>query len=178
MTRLLEVADAAAERIGSWLPELAVCKAHAGPFGRGELERLGTATPAVYLTLTATTANDAVGDGRQDVTAEYAASILTTARGADAPAGRLGVAIGEALLARTPCEQWGLTDLGGAVDVRLRNEFSAALADHGVALWVVSWRQQVRLGAELEGDLRLVRELCVVARGDGPAPLPVPEAAP
>ncbi len=152
MARLMEVADAAAERIRAWLPGLKQCRVHAGVFSRSELERLSTATPAIYLSVIGTHGNTAVGDGRRNVEAEFAASILTRDVG-ERSAEEVAEEIGAALLARVPAEQWGQTGLGGATEVRLRNEFSTVLAELGVALWILTWRQPIRLAPAASEDV-------------------------
>ena len=146
MARLLEVGDAAAKRIGEWLPELKVSELHPGPFTEQELERVSTSTPAVHVAFLATRANESVGDGRRDVRAEYMASILTRSVGKDRGAEREAERIGTELLRLVPEEQWGLRGLMGARDVRLENAFNPGIAGKGMALWRLTWNHVLRLG--------------------------------
>ena len=140
----MEVAEVAAERIHAWLPGLKKCGVHAGAFSKSELERLSTGTPAIHLSVLGTQGNESVGDGRRNVEAEYAASILTRAAG-NRNAEQVAEEIGAALLLRVPEEQWGQTGLSGASQVRLRNEFSPELAEREMALWILTWWQQIYL---------------------------------
>ena len=85
-----------------------------------------------------------MGDGRRNVEAEYAATILTRAAG-NRNAEQVAEEIGAALLLRVPEEQWGQIGLAGAIQVRLRNEFSLELAERGMAFWILTWRHQIYL---------------------------------
>ena len=173
MARLLEVGEAAAKRIGEWLPELKVSDLHPGPFTEQELERISTSTPAVRISFLATRANESVGDGRRDVRAEYMASILTRSTGKDRGADREAERIGAELLRLVPDEQWGLKGLIGAQDVRLENAFNSGIAGKGMALWRLTWNHTLRLGESVfaSGDDCPVPEELYSIRDPEPADL-------
>ena len=170
MARLMDVADAAAAAISGWFPagELKRSGVHQGPFTERELERLSSLTPGVHISVLRTEGNENAGgedwrgegDGlaeeppvrlvspaRRDVEAMFMASVVARPRGRGESADRVAEAIAAELLRRVPEERWGLPGVQGATAVVLRNEFDAALAARGMALWTVSWRQEIRLGS-------------------------------
>ena len=195
MALLMDVADAAAETIGRWFPTgtLRHVGVHAGSFTEKELGRLSSATPAIYLAFIRTHDNanageedwfEALGDGgvqlppvrltdpaQRDVVAEYVASVVARSEGAGKSADRVAEAIGTELVRRVPEQRWGLTaGLQGATQVKLHNRFNRALAERQLALWVVEWRQEVRLGSPWPaGDTPTT--LCVSVNDDAPVAL-------
>lgn len=153
--RIDEVAAAAAARIHAWLPALKSCRQHAGRFGSVELKRIGTAFPAVYIAAAALTQNrPGAAAGGRTVEAEFSAVIL--ARVGDGKAADPAAAMAEALARQIPEEQWGAVGpdgwgVGPAEQVTARNGFSGPMADAGVTMWVVEWRQRVALDPAVPG---------------------------
>ncbi|MCY4479119.1 MAG: hypothetical protein OXB97_04440 [Rhodospirillales bacterium] len=173
MAALLDPAAAAAGQIRAWLPEDApgvgrvTVDVYGGRVGEASLTRLSTRAPAVYVAFLRTEANDDAGDATRCVLARYAAVVLGRAKDSDLDADAVAEAIAAVLLVRIPEAQWNLSALaqaqarrlgiperlrdlrgiGGAHDVRLDNGFADALAEKRIALWTVTWKQEVRMGA-------------------------------
>ena len=151
MPRVDEVAAAAAERIHAWLPALKVCRQHAGRFAAAELKRIGSALPSIHIAVSALEQNrPSAATGGRTVEAGFSAVIL--ARVGDGKAADPAAAMAEALARRIPLEQWGAAGadglgVGPAEQVTARNGFSGPMAEHGVTMWVVEWRQRVALEA-------------------------------
>ena len=177
MARLYDVARAAAERMGAW----ADCRSdvHGGAWTEREIDRLSSATPAIYVALSQADRNTSMGEeaydpetdaglrrSRRSVRAAYVAAILTRDRDRDRrddSSDQIAEAIGTMLLELTPDEQWGMGGVGGATDVDLQNAFSSSLARKRVAFWTVSWRHDVVLGEPGPDGPAPVR-LCITPR--------------
>ena len=192
MTLLMDVADAAATTVSGWFPEgtLRHVGVHAGSFTEKELDRLSSATPAIYLALIRTHDNDNAGaedwsegdaavelppvrltdPALRDVVAEYVASVVARPEGTGKGADRVAEAIATELLRRVPEQRWGLTGLNGATRVRLQNRFNQALAERQLALWTVEWRQEIRLGSPWPAG-QTPTTLCVSVGDDAPMAL-------
>ena len=151
-SRTMAVLTAAGARMHDWLdpgatpgadPALALktrdTTVHPGPFAIPELRRLSVRVPGLYVAALGAFGQTPVGEERRDVHFEFGATIFVRD-------GLQGAAITETLLQRIPFEQWGMQGLGGAADVRARNQFSAELADAGLTAWGITWTHLVRLG--------------------------------
>lgn len=202
MAALMDVADAAAAEIAAWFAPRALrhVGTHPGAFTERELDRLSSATPAVYVSLLRTDGNanaaqedwtggdgggvevppfDAGPPARRDVTAHYMASVVARPQDGKAGADRVAEGVAAELLRLVPERRWrdgeralraddadfALPDaVGPAERVEMRNEFNQALAQKHMALWTVSWQQQVRLGAAGPAG-QFPATLCVRANG-------------
>lgn len=170
----------AAERISGWVTGLKRCVPRSGPFGVEELKRFATSTPAIYVSFVRTHGIRAAGDGRQDAECELLASILTRSAGAERGGWVQAGAIGAHLALRIPHERWWPDDVpvetrrlaprGAAEEVMLRQGYSIEIDAIGLALWMVAWRNTVRLGLP-EAPGTTPHTLCVSVNDDGPVPL-------
>ena len=186
MARLMDVADAAAVEMRAWFGrEVKDISVHPGPYTENELKRLSTVTPAIHLALLRTHANENAGavDARDDqvvdltlaaaqrnVEAEYLASVLARDEGRGRTSERVAEAIATELLRRIPEQRWGAGAVGQAERVAMHNTFTSALAERGIALWAVGWRQKVRLGASVPAG-QPPGTLCVSIAGETPVVL-------
>lgn len=172
MAQILDTAAAAAGQIRAWLPGDApdigkvTVDVYAGRFGEASLKRLSGRAPAVYVAFLRTEANDDAGDARRCVLARFAAVVLARPKGSEFDEDAVAEAIATPLLARIPESQWNLRDIpdpeadrlgipervrdlngiGGAHRVRLENGFADALAEKRIALWTITWVQEIEIG--------------------------------
>ena len=184
MARLMDVADAAAAEMrerwfGREVKEIAV---HSGSYTERELKRLSTETPAIHLALVRTYANEnagavdaseeaadpVLGAAQRRVEALFVASVLARSEGRGRTSERVAEAIATELLRRIPEQRWGMTFVGPAEQVTLEN--SEMLAERNMALWLVGWRQTVRLGASAPAG-EPPGTLCVFIAGEAPVVL-------
>ena len=85
-----------------------------------------------------------------DCDQELAAFVVTRDRTGE-PRGKAARAIAAALLLLIPRARWGLADFGTAERLQARNLYSGEVDKEGVALWMVSWRQTLRLETDEDG---------------------------
>lgn len=129
------------------LPALRACEAHPGPVTREEIARLSKRTPAVLAACVGAAGVSEAGDGRPDADLRLAAFVLAGDRGG-LPRDRAALAAVEGILEWLPRFHPGSGLISGfPQQIRAENLFSGSLDRTGVALWAVSWRQTVRLGA-------------------------------
>lgn len=147
--------DAIADDIRVWLPALKTCRVHGGRWAAGEIKRWAVAAPAVAVAALGVERVERSGIiSRPD--ADLSIAVYCLAR--DAPGlGRDAAvrAIAEAILGRVPAARWGAADdvlRGPAARLRAGNLYDAGLDQAGVAMWAVTWRQTVRLDAQVGED--------------------------
>ena len=125
--------------------DLKACEVHDGRFDLGELKRISTRTPAVYVACLGTPRMEDPGTEQTDAVKQLAIYVVTK----NAPGLSRGEAarnLVEALETYLPRARWGLRGIGAAENVRSENLYGGAIDRQGIALWAVSWRQALRLG--------------------------------
>ena len=128
----------------SMLPQLIRCEPHAGRFDLDELKRIATRTPAVFVGWLGGPVGDPQG-GVIDAELNLVAYVVTggsggTARNSEARG------IVETMISSIPGQRWGHDDdASPAGDLVCENMYNGKIGRHGVALWAVAWRQEVRL---------------------------------
>ncbi len=144
-----DLRQAIADQIKAKLPELRDCRAHAGRFDLGELRRVATKTPAVFIACLGVKESELRESGECDADLVMAAFVVTSdVRGLPRDLSALNII--EFLLLYLPGKQWGL---GGkafqAREVQAQNMYAGDVDKAGIALWAATWRQKVRLGTSV-----------------------------
>ncbi len=138
--------------LSALLPELAVCAPHDGRFDAAELRRIAAPAPAVYaVCLGAPRTLVAAADMQVYADLELALYVVTS----DAPGlprGKAARNLADALLVHIPRARWGLDGIGAPEQLRADNLYSVEIDERGAALWSLSWKQRLRLGAAVEGE--------------------------
>lgn len=158
------------------LPELQEVAGHPGRFDLGELKRIAMRAPAVRLAIIGAPAIAERSDERLQMDVSLAAFVITR----DAPRlprDEAALNIVEAIVRLVSLNQWGRqqqdVDFGLLLprEMRAENLYSGEVDRRGVALWAVSWRQQIILGesAFAPADV-LPAELYVRFRREDPQP--------
>lgn len=156
------------------LPALGACEAHRGQVTGAEIARLSKRTPAVLTTCVGAAGVSEAGDGRADADLRLAAFVLAGDR-SGLPRDRGALAVVEGILEWLPRFHPGAGLIAGPPEqIRAENLFSGELDRAGVALWAVSWRQTLRLGAPKRPPSTPVPKELYAAG----APLPADQDAP
>ncbi|MCP3943462.1 MAG: hypothetical protein GY710_18550 [Desulfobacteraceae bacterium] len=130
-------------------PDLKECKPHGGRFDKKELKRISGKAPAIYVAPIATGKAVATGTGEQDLPVSMAAFVATIDQ-RKLPRAVSALNLVEGLIARINDQVWGIPDLvHPAGPGAAKNLYSGEIDRIGIALWVVSWQQTVRLGEDI-----------------------------
>lgn len=133
--------------VSAKLPDLRTCEAFRGPVTSAEITRLSTRMPAVLVVCLGVAAAAETGDRRVDAALRLSAFVVTGDR-VGLPKEQAALAVVEGLLEYLPGFRPGAGLPAGAPEgLGAENLFSEPLDGNGVALWSVSWRQALRLGA-------------------------------
>lgn len=120
-----------------------------GPLDDETLNRIISTAPAARVAPIGVVAAEAVGNGQTDFTFQFAMYLVTK------PTHSLDVgdalALVGGILGALPRTTWGRCDVHPVEDDTIRAETlsTADLLSKGVALWAVTWRQTVRMGADM-----------------------------
>ena len=150
---------AVAAEIKVWIPDLRTCDVHDGRFDLAELKRRTLQTPAVLVSCLGTVSVTDQGDESLNALRHWAAFILTgtlpgltRGDGARNLVDALEILILRGVLRtdeitgeQSLSNRWGLKGVGPAEQVRSQNLYGGTIDKQGVALWIVSWRQSLRL---------------------------------
>lgn len=129
-------------------PELKTCEVHDGFLDSAELARIGTRTPAMFVSCLGIGSVENPGTEQTDAAVDLAIYVVTKSV-PQLPRGTAARNLLDALLTYVPGARWGLTGIGGVSDVAAENHYSGSVDDSGVALWSVTWRQINRLGTDI-----------------------------
>ena len=142
-----------AQKVTGIIPGLAQCEGITGRFDVNRLKRTGIQTPAVLISLMGLRQSQGYAGPVHTYTADFAAFVVTK----DAVGLKRHEAAGaivQAVLRLTPDNNWGQSGVGHAMDVQATSLSNEELEKQGVALWGVSWTQQVQLqGYEIPGPV-------------------------
>jgi phage gp37-like protein len=143
--------EAIVAAVDAALPELRTCQSHGGRFDRGELQRLSRRAPAVLVAVLGIPGlDDGAGAGRAAV--RWGAYVLTR----DTPAVRRDVAVldyAEALMRLVRGNRWALGSAQRPRRIGADNLYSGELDKHGIALWAVTWEQEIAFAPRDLADL-------------------------
>ena len=158
-TRTNKFLTAVAAEIKTWIPELKTCEVHNGRFDKGELMRHALRAPAVLVSCLGTASVEDRGDEGVNAQKLWAAFIVTRdlpglprGEGARNLADALELLIMRGIVEEDPitkeqrlANRWGLKGVGPAEQLRSQNLYGGDIDKQGAALWVVSWRQSLRI---------------------------------
>lgn len=143
-----ELLDGIVADLKTRFPELRTCSVHDGSLDPAEVARIGTRTPAMFVSCLGIPALENPGTGQADAAMELAIYIVTAST-PQLPRGVAGRNLVDALLAYLPDARWGLAGIGEVSAIAAENHFTGDVDSTGVALWSVAWRQISRLGTDI-----------------------------
>lgn len=143
MTAEDRVVAAVVEAVRAAAPELKQAGAWRGPVDATAIGRIATQSPAALVSLLSIGDPELPGEGSTDVAMGLSAWIVTTGK----DRGPAAAAIVRALVLMLA--RWRVPGMlsGPAERVEARNMYSGKLETKGLTLWVVLWRQKVRITA-------------------------------
>lgn len=150
MNDLLALRGAVVESLKAKLGAGISIETHGGTFDLEEIKRFATVAPAVRVAIVGGGRASRFNDGRWRVPVRFAAVIITRDTAAPMKVSRDAAA----LLLVTSVElaiasnRFGLEGVFQPEDVEARSEYSGPVDTLGVALWQVTWRSDVLLGAQ------------------------------
>ena len=156
--RTQELLEAARREISQKLfPGLKTCEVHDGRFDLGELRRVSTRTPAIFVACLGTLEVESRGTGQVDAVKQLAAYVITR-NSVGLPRGQAARNLVDGLeiyLLRGREEdarpgRWGLSGVGPAERIRAQNLYSGPIDKQGIALWAVSWQQKLLLSTAMD----------------------------
>lgn len=117
--------------------------AHSGRFSSSELGRVSAKAPAVFIAALAQS-NINSRNGSDTATVSWAAFVVTRDF-PNLPRDVSALAVVDALKHIIPENRWGLTDEaeGTPKNIQAQNLFSADIDTKGVAMWALSWQQDI-----------------------------------
>ena len=162
--------DAVAADLRAQLPALKTCEAHDGSWDPAEVKRWAVQTPAMLIAWLGTIRTDTPGASWTDCEQQLGAFVVTRDGRESGGLRRRGEAVRNLvdwLLLYVPRARWGLAGLGAAEELRARNLYSSMIDKTGIAMWLVSWQQTLRLEAAEDGTCPpLPEELYASAQED------------
>lgn len=122
---------------------------HSGRFSAGELARVAVNAPAVFIAVLAQS-NINSQSGSDSATVSFAAFVVTK-DSPNPPRDVSALAVVDALKHIIPENRWGLTDEAEGVpkNIQAQNLFSADIDTKGVAMWALSWQQDIANTADI-----------------------------
>tara|TARA_B100000700_G_scaffold22521_4_gene21888 strand:- start:26946 stop:27497 length:552 start_codon:yes stop_codon:yes gene_type:complete len=139
------VRQAIVTSLGNALGNPVLVEAHGGRFGRAELARYSKRAPAVLVAaMSMPEILDQPRPGRAKV--QFAAFVVCR----DAPLERRdtqALILAEALVRHITGNSWGLASARRPERLNAENLYSGEIDSLGIAMWAVSWRQEINLSA-------------------------------
>lgn len=126
---------------------LKTCETHAGRFDLGELKRIALKSPAVLVSILGFGNAKDVG-GELLTPLQMSAFVVTRDQPSIARDSSV-LAIVKAVSIRISENDWGLNAQRPQA-IKGQNLYSGKIDKKGVALWAITWRQEVNLGNELD----------------------------
>jgi len=148
---LITIRTAVADAIRAALPSQVRVEGHGGRFDLGELRRVSTRPPGVFV---AVLAFEEIGQyGSYQLTL---AAYLVTADAPGTSRGDAALALAGGLARIVRGNRWGLDESEGVPEnIAGRNLYGAAIDKHGIAMWGLTWRQRFELLDEDDPDQAL-----------------------
>ncbi|EGJ49048.1 phage protein Gp37 [Desulfocurvibacter africanus] len=142
---LTAMREAIVAKIKAELPELKTVESHGGRFDFAELKRVSARTPAAFAACLGVSDAQAWGSGGEvSCSALWAVFVVVASKQRDAPRDLVAMALTQAVLGLLPDQRWGLdASRSSPGQIRADNLFSSVVDKIGVAMWGVSWRQEV-----------------------------------
>lgn len=148
---ILTLRDAIVGKLRVALPQVSV-EPHGGAFDVDELKRVAALAPAIRVAIIGARSVKPQADGSIALPLDFAAVLMTkdTAMAGQGVTRRdtAALALGSALAVCVNGNRWGVRGVGAPAAVTLRNEFSGEIDNLGVALWQLTWTQDLLLGAD------------------------------
>ncbi|KAB1440351.1 phage protein Gp37 [Pseudodesulfovibrio senegalensis] len=150
---LASLRDAVVAKIDQATSRKVHCASHGGRFDLHELKRISTKAPAVFVAVLGfSDLTESCGDYEAWVT--WGAFVVTRDRPGQ-PRDLAALSIVDMLSLLIPGNTWDLKEsISTAERTRADNLFSTVIDKAGMAMWAISWRQNMTLGqAMTESDL-------------------------
>lgn len=128
-------------------PELKTCEIHDGRFDVSELKRVSTKTPAMHVSVL--TVPKVTDEATEQVNADLSLVIYVIT--SDQPKLKKGESarnLVESLLPIISHQRWGEVDVSKAQSINAQNLFNSTV-NKGIALWAVTWKQDITLGQDV-----------------------------
>lgn len=127
-------------------PKLKTCEIHDGRFDVSELKRVATKTPAMHVSvLTVPKVND---EATEQVNGMLSLVIyVITSDQHQLSKGESARNLVEALLQSVSHQRWGEIGVGKAEGIAAQNLYNSTV-NKGIALWAVTWKQDITLGQD------------------------------
>ena len=155
---LLQFRDEVEAARKAGLPAGTHVESHPGRLDETELRRIAARAPAAHVAVLGVLSAEKDNSGRVEVDASMAVFLATKAAPGTARDAAMLV-LSTAALILIPDNLWGLEETQHPRDIRGQNLFTGTLEKQGVALWGITWRQQVtvdELDDSLLDDLKTV----------------------
>lgn len=139
---LAAMPDLIAGKIGDLLPGLRSASGISGRIDKAAIDRIGVAAPAVLVSQFGARIGTTSAGPQHYYLVDVSAFVITK----DAPGldrDEAAATIVQALLQALPDHRWGEPGLGEMTDIAAHSLVTIELQKAGVALWAVTWRQQV-----------------------------------
>lgn len=120
-------------------------EAIAGRIDDAELKRMLANAPAAFVAVLGVPEADRNRSGQYELTATVVVFLATASR-PGSPRDAAALTLATALLQIVPTNAWGLADANEPQGIRAENLYSTALDKQGLALWAVTWRQEICVG--------------------------------
>lgn len=158
--KINELQKAQVAAIKTLLPELKTCEEHGGRFDLSELAGLSAKTPALFVACLSIKGVSENGDETVALNNQFAAFIVTTdKKGLTRSAA--GKNIAEALSGWLPNQRFDLQGVGVPKSISASNLYSGKARSKAVALWAVTWQQELDVGESAFPDGVLPENLYV-----------------
>jgi len=142
------VVDAVAAVLAKEVKGLRQCKPYAGEF---DGERMALHPPALFVACLGGTPS-AAGTGQVELEGRFAAYVVADHAGGPQALNRSALGLVERVVLAVHQRQWGLAGVSPAALERVENASSGQIRGRSLALWVVTWRQRLRLGESVWGS--------------------------
>ncbi|MBF0445090.1 MAG: hypothetical protein HQL68_05830 [Magnetococcales bacterium] len=139
------------DNLHSVMPDLQDCKTHKGRFVAADLKNLSARTPAIRVALLGIPKTDSDGAGRPYATLKLVAYIIT-ANTRELSSEVAAINLVEALTVHLHDQNWGQINLGIPTNTHAQNLFSSSIGNTRVALWGVSWEQDIYLQSSVDEE--------------------------
>ncbi len=147
-------------------PDLRDCDIHGGRFDQEALKNISTRAPAMFVSLLGLPKFKHIATEERETTLTLAIYVITkntSKQTKDSAA----IHLVESLSALIATSRWNKNDLGEAQFIRAENLFSAGLKFNSIALWGVTWQQNIILGENVWNTNEfLPSELYASSEGD------------
>jgi len=150
---LLDYRSAVKDGLTAGLPSLRAVEAFGGRVDSRELQRMLAAAPAAHVAVLGVNPATQLRGGAVALSVDTAV-FLTTASRPGTPRDAAALTLLDALLRLIPESDWGLdSDVQPPTGIRAQNLYGAEIDKKGLALWAVTWRQQIFVGGTDEALL-------------------------